>query len=678
MIMRRFRFPPLTAALGAALLYTLSPAAAGADELPAVASFFQTAQVGQVELSPKGGYVAQANMLPDGTQALVVRDTADLSKFTVVTRVDPARVIIAAIHWINEDRIGYTLKNMALSTQTNLDEFASDRDGKDQKHLINGNWEHRREASTGSMIGSRVLTADYAFDRTLHDGSDDILVEKYTWNGIDRAPESSRLFRLNTRTLRLSATFEGAQPKAAGRWITDANGVPRVVQSRVKGHCITSYRKADATGWTEIDNGTCYENRRFSPLFMDGLNTLYVLANYKGYTAPFRYDLTTMKMDPEPIIDTPGFDFLGTPEIDYTSKRMMGIHLETDAETTVWFNPVMKAEQAKIDALLPGRINTVECASDCLGSPVLLIKSENDRRPADYVLYTRATGKVIGLGNVHPDIDPARMGERSFHHYAARDGRAIPAYVTLPAGKADGPRPAIVLVHGGPHVRGASWAWDAEAAFLASRGYVVIQPEFRGSTGFGHEHYHAGWKQWGGAMQDDLADAAQWAVKQGWADPKRVGIMGASYGGYATLMGLIKHPQIFGAGVAWAGVTDIKLMFTSTESDASEENLGYSMRTLIGDPDSEADAKMFRENSPLLRAAELKQPLLMAHGLDDRRVPLEHARSFASAVKANNSHVTSLYYDNEGHGWRNEKTRLDFWRQVETFLDTNLKNRKAD
>lgn len=150
--------------------------------------------------------------------------------------------------------------------------------------------------------------------------------------------------------------------------------------------------------------------------------------------------------------------------------------------------------------------------------------------------------------------------------------------------------------------------------------------------------------------------------------------MGASYGGYATLMGLIKHPQVFRAGVEWAGVTDIQLMFTSTESDASEENLGYSMRTLIGDPDSEADAEMFRKNSPLLRAAELKQPLLMAHGVDDRRVPLEHARRFGSAVKANNGNVTTIYYDNESHGWRNEKNRIDFWKQVEAFLDKNLKN----
>jgi dipeptidyl aminopeptidase/acylaminoacyl peptidase len=203
----------------------------------------------------------------------------------------------------------------------------------------------------------------------------------------------------------------------------------------------------------------------------------------------------------------------------------------------------------------------------------------------------------------------------------------------------------VVLVHGGPTVRGAYWAWDSEAQFLASRGYVVIQPEFRGGTGFGSDHFKAGLKQWGLTMQDDLADAARWAVQQGWADPKRIGIMGASYGGYATLMGLIKHPEIFRCGVEWAGVTDIGLRFDTPYSDASQETLNYSLRTLIGDPDK--DAELWRKSSPLARAAELKQPLLIAHGVEDIRVPIVHANRFYDAVKGN-SNVEMITYPNEG------------------------------
>jgi dipeptidyl aminopeptidase/acylaminoacyl peptidase len=268
------------------------------------------------------------------------------------------------------------------------------------------------------------------------------------------------------------------------------------------------------------------------------------------------------------------------------------------------------------------------------------------------------------------------MGKRDFLHYAARDGLQIPVYVTLPPDKAAGPRPAIVLVHGGPYVRGGSWEWDAEAQFLASRGYVVLQPEFRGSTGFGGAHFRAGWQQWGRAMQDDLVDAAAWAVKQGWADPKRIGIMGASYGGYATLMGLARNPDVFRAGVEWAGVSDIKLMFTDVESDASQDALRYDMKTLIGDPLKDPSA--FDDVSPLAQAARIRRPLLMAHGARDRRVPVVHASKMHDAVKKLNANVEYVVYPEEGHGWRQEEDSIDFWKRVDAFLDKNLAHAASD
>ena len=198
---------------------------------------------------------------------------------------------------------------------------------------------------------------------------------------------------------------------------------------------------------------------------------------------------------------------------------------------------------------------------------------------------------------------------------------------------------------------------------------MLLQPEFRGSAGYGIEHMQAGFKQWGQTMQDDLADAALWSVSKGWSDRKHIAIMGASYGGYATLMGLIKNPDIFRCGVEWAGVTDLALMFTAN-SDASQDSLKYDMRTLIGDP--EKDAAMFRDYSPLAQAARLKQPLLMAQGLEDIRVPMVHATKFRDAVKQNNAQVEWVSYTDEGHGWRDQESNLDFWKRVEAFLARNL------
>ena len=650
-----------------ALLATGAQAATAAA--PGAAQFFQTTQLDHVTLSPKGGYVASVAALPKGESALVVRDTSDPSKFKVVAKASELEVI-AAVHWINENRIGFTFKNLRIEFEGNLDEMAADRDGSNLTHLISGNWEHNREP-TGSIIKGRVLTADYAFFDVAHDGSDDILVEKYSWNNVDPTPERSYLFRLDTRTRQLTSVLDGAVPALVQGWLADARDVPRVAISQNKGRCTTSYRAGRGAAWQELDSGDCFQGRHLTPLFFDGNDTLYVRANHKGYSALFRYDLKTMQRDREPLIAAPGFDFAGAPEIDVPSGRLLGIHLQTDAGTTYWFNAQLKADQARIDALLPATSNTIRCPNECLAAPVLLVAAAPDRQPTQYILYHRASGKLTGLGAEHPDIEPAQMGLRDFHRYRARDGRNIPAYVTMPPGPASGPRPAVVLVHGGPNVRGSYWDWDAEAQFLATRGYVVIQPEYRGSTGFGYDHFAAGMKQWGMAMQDDLADAAQWAIKQGWADPKRIAIMGASYGGYATLMGLIQDPQIFRCGVEWAGVTDIGLRFSAPRSDASREVLNYSLRTLIGDPDQ--DAELFRRHSPLLRAAELKQPLLIAHGFEDRRVTLEHATRFHDAVKQNNKNVEFIVYPNEAHGWRHEDNRIAFWQRVEAFLDKNLK-----
>nr|WP_229265402.1 alpha/beta fold hydrolase [Duganella sp. 1224] len=645
--------------------------ASPAFAVPGAESFFRTPKVSHVALSPKGGYVAMVTTLPGGVSVLSVHDTADVARATNIIRTSSEEVIYA-VHWINEKRIGFTVKNRRIEFDGNLDELAADRDGSNVAHLITGNWNHQQD-TTGSFITNKLLTADYAFFDVLHDGSDDILLKKYYWNNTDATPDHARLFRLNTRTRQLSG-LEGSQPTSVQDWLTDNRGMARVSWSQQKGRCISHYRTDLAAPWRELDNSECLLGGGFTPAFFDGDDALYVRADHQGYGALFRYDLKTMKRDPEPTISVPGFDYTGTPVIDYASRRLVGFHLYTDAGTTHWLNPALKADQAKIDSLLTTTTNTLYCADECLTAPVLLVEAASDRQPSQFIVYHRASGQLEGLGHAHPDIQPAQMGLRDFHRYTARDGRNIPAYVTLPPDKAGGPRPAVVLVHGGPAVRGATWEWEPEAQFLASRGYVVIQPEFRGGTGFGSEHFKAGLRQWGQSMQDDLADAAQWAVKQGWADPKRIAIVGSSYGGYATLMGLIQNPDIFRCGVASASVTDIDLMFTVSYSDASQESLKYGMRTLIGDPDNAADAARFRAHSPILRAAELKQPLLMAHGLEDKRVPIVHATRFYDAVKRSNQNVELLTYPNEGHGWRHDDDRIAFWTKVEGFLATNLRD----
>jgi len=283
------------------------------------------------------------------------------------------------------------------------------------------------------------------------------------------------------------------------------------------------------------------------------------------------------------------------------------------------------------------------------------------------------TRQLINLGQERSAIRPAQMGTMDFVRFKARDGLEIPAYLTVPAGEIKKNLPLVVLVHGGPYVRGATWGWNAEVQFLASRGHAVLQPEFRGSTGFGDKHFRAGWKQWGLGMQNDVADAVRWAIEQGIADPQRVCIAGASYGGYAALMGLVNDPELYRCAINWVGVTDIQMMFDVGWSDISDTWKAYGMPLLVGDP--QADAAQFKATSPLQQAARIQRPLLMAYGAWDVRVPVVHGERLRDALKAHNKDVEWVVYPSEGHGWQDVKTQVDFWARVEKFLARHLQPR---
>jgi dipeptidyl aminopeptidase/acylaminoacyl peptidase len=385
----------------------------------------------------------------------------------------------------------------------------------------------------------------------------------------------------------------------------------------------------------------------------------------------YRYDLTTGKLEDKPLFSIEGFDFHGQLVLNAAGTQLAGVHYEGDGPGTVWFEAGMKAHQARVDKLLPTTYNRLSCRR-CGEDGQLLVEAYSDRQPPTFLLFDAQKGELQRIGAARPWINPNAMGQRDFVRFKARDGLVIPAYVTRPPkSQGKGPWPMVVLVHGGPWVRGGHWAWNPDAQFLATRGYLVVEPEFRGSRGYGNVLYRAGFKQWGLAMQDDVADAATWAIDQGLADRQRVCIAGASYGGYATLMGLIKNPEIFRCGVEWLGVTDIDLMYTITWSDMSTQWKELGMPELVGDRIK--DAAQLEATSPLKQAARLAQPLLMAYGSEDLRVPIKHGTAFRDAVVKTNPNVEWIEYPGEGHGFYLTQNRVDFWTHVEAFLARHLR-----
>jgi dipeptidyl aminopeptidase/acylaminoacyl peptidase len=331
----------------------------------------------------------------------------------------------------------------------------------------------------------------------------------------------------------------------------------------------------------------------------------------------------------------------------------------------------MKAAQADVNKQLRGLVNIITPPT-LPETPWMLVSSYSDRQPRYYSLYNSKTHELKGIGINHPAIKAAEMGRQDLVKFKARDGLMIPAWLTLPA-KGGKNLPMVVLVHGGPYMRGTEWQWEPDSQFLASRGYAVLQPEFRGTTGYGVHHFTAGLKQWGLTMQDDIADSVKWAVSQGYADPNRVCIMGGSYGGYATLMGLVKDGDIYRCGIAYAAVTDIPLMFERgnwTISDMDDDYRQYGGPQRVGD--LEKDAEQLVATSPLKQAARIKRPLLLVHGSDDRRVPAVHFTKMRSALEANKADAEFIEYMGEGHGWTTAEHRIDFWSRVEKFLDKHI------
>jgi len=251
--------------------------------------------------------------------------------------------------------------------------------------------------------------------------------------------------------------------------------------------------------------------------------------------------------------------------------------------------------------------------------------------------------------------------------YTSRDGLTIRGYLTLPAGAEPRGLPLVVRPHGGPWARD-SWGFNPEVQFLASRGYAVLQMNFRGSAGFGRRFLEAGFGEWGLRMQDDVSDGVRWAVERGIADPARVAIYGGSYGGYAALSGLTRTPDLYACGISYVGVSNL---FTWIESIPPYWTPYLEMLyEMVGHP--RKDAERLRRTSPLFNAERIRVPLLVAQGANDPRVPQRESDQIVEALRRRGVPVEYLVKENEGHGFLNEENRFDFYRAMERFLAGQL------
>jgi dipeptidyl aminopeptidase/acylaminoacyl peptidase len=620
--------------VAAALQAPIAMAQAAAP-LP-VESFFRNPALASPVLSPNGKQIAMAVPTKSGRMGLAVANVETPDKRVGVAQFDDADVRM--VQWVNDQRLVFDLndRNAELGKQKGSGLYAVNADGTEYEWLI------QRPGAGARVMGSpakQPWPAHYSFVRTLDDGSDDVLIQRWELGHQYSTPVMARL---NSKTFVFKNLDTGEAPDRAQSWLLDrklqARGVTTVDGKRTS----TFYwREEGSSEWAKIGSQDLYspELADIYPIAVDQSGRLYVAAinpdSKDGVTALYRYDTKKRQLDGPPVVSIPGFDFDGRFVFDATTQEMLGVRYTQDADGVAWFNKTMSDTQVAIDKLLPNTVNTFGCRH-CLSVKDYLVVAQSDIQSPIYFLFNRDTQKLKLIGATRPWLDSRQVaGTQDFLRIKARDGLELPTYITKPKGK--GPWPTVVMVHGGPYMRGHKWGFEPRAQFLASRGYAVIETEFRMSRGYGTKLFKAGWKQWGLTMQDDVTDVTRWAIANGIADQKRIAIAGGSYGGYATMMGLVKEPELYKAGINIVGVTDIAMMYTIGWGDffaggVDNSWVKYGMPELIGDRVKDDD--QFTRTSPLKRAKEIKQPVLMAYGSDDLRVPLPHGEKMKDALLA--------------------------------------------
>jgi dipeptidyl aminopeptidase/acylaminoacyl peptidase len=381
-----------------------------------------------------------------------------------------------------------------------------------------------------------------------------------------------------------------------------------------------------------------------------------------GRFGVYRYDFKTGTVG-EPVFEHPEVD-IDSVWGDRWSGNIEGVRYESDRTRFHWLDPDLNKIQAQLDRALPNTVNEISSQSRDGGR--LLIYSRSAADPGTWFILDQKTKRMSPVLTPYHRIDPAVMSTTTAISYAARDGLRIPAYLTLPNDRGDKALPLIVMPHGGPFVRD-SWEYDVFVQFLASRGYAVFQPQFRGSTGYGKAFVEKGYGQWGRGMQDDLDDGLDHLVKAGTVDPKRVCIVGASYGGYAALWGATRNPERYRCAASLAGVADLEAQLKANRKSFSAVRYFREWRTKVAG-EQKVDLAMV---SPLQQASRLKVPVLIGHGEQDQVVPAKQGHALVDTLQKRGADVTSVFYPKSGHNLEGDGDLADYLARLEAFLRKN-------
>lgn len=406
--------------------------------------------------------------------------------------------------------------------------------------------------------------------------------------------------------------------------------------------------------------------------FGDDPNLVYVLGRNGGdRVMAYTFDLKTKQLS-QPLVDPGKFEVEGYAFESYT-HRVIGVDVKTlTGTTTHWLDHHWDQVFADLRATFEG--DNILMTSETRDFKKLTVYVSGPSNPAgDYYLVDLSIPEADKIGSAYPRITPADLAPFKSISYKARDGLEIPAFVTLPPGSTGKNLPLVVLPHGGPEARDEPAYFDWLSQFVATRGYAVLQPEFRGSRGFGQVFMEAGHYQWGLAMQNDISDGVKYLIDQGVADPHKVAIFGWSYGGYAAMAGMTFTPELYKCGVEVAGVSDL---ITMLGYEVNHYNMHFDSEYsywpgVIGDPTR--DGERLRATSPALHADKVMAPMLLIHGVNDTTVPIEQSEEMAQALAKAGKHYEFVKIDGDDHHMYHAANRKAVLQAIEPFLATCLR-----
>ncbi len=620
------------------LLYTLTilfiitlSVNAQVREIP-LKDFFRNPEKTGYQISPDGNYFSFLAPWESRLNVFVQKIGGDEAvRVTAATQRD-----ITSYFWKGNNKIIYLQDNAG---DENFKLYSVDTDGSDLK----------------------LLTAENNVRAGIVDDLEDI-DDYMIINTNERNPQVFDVYRINVNTGEKKMIAEN--PGNIVGWLTDHDGKLRVAVVSDGVNTALLYRDTEDQPFKEVLKTNFRES--VDPLFFTFDNKyMYVSSNLgRDKSAIMKFDIANGK-EMEMLYENPDVDVSG---LSYSKKRkvLTSISYVKDKREVKFLDKEAEERYARLKKEL-GDYEVVITGVN-KNEDKFLVRTYSDRSLGSYYFYDSKSDKLTKIVEVSPWLNENELAVMKPVSYKSRDGLTINGYLSLPVGVDPKNLPVVMNIHGGPWARD-NWGFNPEVQFLTNRGFAVLQVNYRGSTGYGKKFWEASFKEWGKKMQDDVSDGVKWLISEGIANPKKVGIYGGSYGGYATLAGLTFSPELYACGVDYVGVSNL-FTFMNTIPPYWEpmRQMFYEM---VGHP--EKDSALLASASPVFHADKIVAPLFVAQGRKDPRVNVAESDQIVEAMKKRGVDVEYMVKDNEGHGFRNEENRFDFYGAMEKFLKKYLK-----